>query len=96
MFRRKSCNFLSKTSNDVLLAIMESFETKSLNFWNTFPIPDALEVLYEIISMNCMVSGNFKAEWVVLQSGSNFADISDDNELRLFYFGIDFLPEYSN
>lgn len=70
---------------------MHSSQTISSRFYNTFPISDALRILDEILSMNCMLNGNIKVKWAVLPSISNVEVISDDakQEVRLYHFGIE-------
>lgn len=86
MFPRKSCNDRSRALSDFWWAIVHSSQIICLHFCNTFPIPDALEMLHVGVSINFMFNANFKAEVAVLPPESNVADFPDDARAKVMPF----------
>ena len=86
MVKCKSRNDRSRASSDFLCAIVHSSQTMSLHFCNTFPIPDALEILYVRVLMICKFNGNFRAEWAVIPPGNNITAIPDEMRTKAMSF----------
>ncbi len=85
IFSRKSRNDRSRISTDFFCAIVHLSQTVSLHFAIFFHA-GCFGNIYVGVSMNCMLSGNFKAEWAVLPPCSNVADIPDDAKANAMPF----------